>query len=493
MDNTIQKTRRGFTLLELLIVIVLISFLAVLTTATLASLTDQANEEATNTTIEKVNRLLEQRINAFDRSFRSIEGQRAQEFRNFVASVIATDPGVSLSVAQVRQILERVSQDDPVWNILGRKAAYRFAFPQRMTFSTSVTTLQGWDLMPDANGATGQGGFNDLFRSDGSAGSDGIPDNIVNRMLRDVSRQTYRDSNNGTAPNAAQLATEIDSNWAIHLAHEEAAVNDPNLHSTESAELLYFMVFKSGTFGSSTAGEDRFRGTEIADTDGDGMLEFVDAWGNPLRFYRWPTRLIDPKLALNAFTPGNLPDIQDQNDETDLLMRVSQQTDNDPPTVQTIGSRIVDDEERAVADVLIRGLPRRIDFSPTFQNALAARLDNPTIPNESHVIIAPEQLLRDPDDPAGLLYSLLENGLQIGSTSIDISNVFNERQYHTPDTFHAPMILSCGVDELLGLREPSDTNQLGHVAMYEFALGADLIGQISDNLTSRNRRAGARR
>ena len=210
MHMKTQKARRGFTVLELLVVVAIISFLVVLTTAVLDGITDQANEEATNTTIQKVNRLLEQRINAFDRSFRSVEAQRADEFRGFVAAVIA--PTLSLPAVQVEAILDRVTQDDPVWDILGRKAAYRFAFPQRMTFSTSTPTLQGWDLMPDADASTGQGGINDQVGSDNSPGADGIPDNIVNRMLRDVSRQTFRDANNDTcllytSPSPRDLST----------------------------------------------------------------------------------------------------------------------------------------------------------------------------------------------------------------------------------------------------------------------------------------------
>ena len=27
---------------------------------------------------------------------------------------------------------------------------------------------------------------------------------------------------------------------------------------------------------------------EVQDTDGDGLPEFVDAWGQPLQFFRWP-------------------------------------------------------------------------------------------------------------------------------------------------------------------------------------------------------------
>ena len=32
---------------------------------------------------------------------------------------------------------------------------------------------------------------------------------------------------------------------------------------------------------------EAFHGNEIADTNGDGLLEFVDAWGKPIQFLRW--------------------------------------------------------------------------------------------------------------------------------------------------------------------------------------------------------------
>ena len=32
---------------------------------------------------------------------------------------------------------------------------------------------------------------------------------------------------------------------------------------------------------------EAFHGSEVVDTDGDGLLEFVDAWGNPIQFLRW--------------------------------------------------------------------------------------------------------------------------------------------------------------------------------------------------------------
>ena len=76
---------------------------------------------------------------------------------------------------------------------------------------------------------------------------------------------------------------------------------------TESAEVLYYLLSNAPSFGTETDDLSHFTSSEIADTDGDGLLEFVDAWGNPLRFYRWPTRLIRPAAAGVESSPGARP------------------------------------------------------------------------------------------------------------------------------------------------------------------------------------------
>ena len=42
-----------------------------------------------------------------------------------------------------------------------------------------------------------------------------------------------------------------------------------------------------GRWGSVFSRDD-FTDREVKDTDGDGLPEFVDAWGQPLQFFRWP-------------------------------------------------------------------------------------------------------------------------------------------------------------------------------------------------------------
>jgi prepilin-type N-terminal cleavage/methylation domain-containing protein len=59
-------------------------------------------------------------------------------------------------------------------------------------------------------------------------------------------------------------------------------------HKTARAEALYaLLVGGLGPLGSVFTPEE-FSPTEVGDTDGDGLPEFIDAWGEPLQFYRWP-------------------------------------------------------------------------------------------------------------------------------------------------------------------------------------------------------------
>ena len=52
--------------------------------------------------------------------------------------------------------------------------------------------------------------------------------------------------------------------------------------------MLYaILVEGNGPFGTVFS-RDEFTDKEVQDTDNDGLPEFVDAWGQPLQFFRWP-------------------------------------------------------------------------------------------------------------------------------------------------------------------------------------------------------------
>ena len=459
--NKYQKKKMkksGFTLLELLIVIGLIATLMTLSVVVMSGFLTTAEVEATSATIQKTFRLLEQRTDAFDRSFK---GSRKQ-----------------LEISRIRFLLARqelfgVSEESI--EILAKKAAYRFEFPQRMVERTTIGedinsngildsgedinsngVLDGLDNVPNGaaypNLAVGQ-----------TASVPGMPFSIYDKIAYPIALQQLIKEGNAT-PTSDLVNARVTLNWSRHQT------------ATESAELLYYTLVYSTSYGSAAVDSDRFTNAEVRDTDGDGLPEFVDAWEQPLRCYRWPTRLIDTHPPV-PFQPV----LSDPNDATDVIITVDTNNDGVPDT--TVGQRQVAPLERQVASIMLKGLP----LAP-------ALLPDGRLPRDL--------LLTDPDDPVGILYFELERLNGLNGTPL-FSNEFNETKYHTPDTFHSPLIVSAGKDGQLGLYEPNDSANFGNLAQYNDNLNGNATAReaadlalmqdvIADNVTNRNKRAGGR-
>ncbi|GAB5402501.1 MAG: type II secretion system protein [Aureliella sp.] len=65
-----------------------------------------------------------------------------------------------------------------------------------------------------------------------------------------------------------------------------------NVVENQGAELLYMIVANANYSGGSAL--EGFRSSEIGDTDEDGLPEFLDAWGTPIRWLRWPSGFSSP-------------------------------------------------------------------------------------------------------------------------------------------------------------------------------------------------------
>lgn len=82
------------------------------------------------------------------------------------------------------------------------------------------------------------------------------------------------------------MRNEMPDHWQEVTSYSPERIIQANkkTHNAElaSAELLYQIVM-----GLPEA-ESAFSSMEIADTDGNGLNEFVDGWGNPICFVRWP-------------------------------------------------------------------------------------------------------------------------------------------------------------------------------------------------------------
>ncbi|QDU58265.1 type II secretion system protein [Aeoliella mucimassa] len=80
-----------------------------------------------------------------------------------------------------------------------------------------------------------------------------------------------------------------------------AGVSKELIKQNQGAECLYMMVMIATADGEARS---LFSEKSIGDTDGDGAKEFVDGWGNPISFIRWPVGY-DSDRQLNARDLGD--------------------------------------------------------------------------------------------------------------------------------------------------------------------------------------------
>ena len=74
---------------------------------------------------------------------------------------------------------------------------------------------------------------------------------------------------------------------ALTESYRRALQRAPNASNTlGAAECLYLIVMNNPEAAAA------FNNAEIGDTDRDGLKEFIDGWGNPIRFIRWPAGFI---------------------------------------------------------------------------------------------------------------------------------------------------------------------------------------------------------
>jgi prepilin-type N-terminal cleavage/methylation domain-containing protein len=464
-----QVPRAAFTLIELLIVVSVIGLLMAILGATISGMLGSAREAQTSATLQKIDGLIVERQQGLERAF------DGRDFRRFIEifheRLIKGDP--ANGVPQLFGLSQRAVEAG------ARKDFLRQFFPQNL-----------WEMKDERDAA---GAMLDA-NTDGVADGDGIPDLIQHDSI-------YGPLVKWANPTGNQFVPYGDTNGNGSYDAGIDQLHDP---TTESSELLYFALTRMEVFGTPLVGADEFRTQEVADTDGDGLPEFIDGWGRPLRFYRWSSRLVKP-WGLFGFdgvpgATGDDPNTPAGADFADLYELGWPGTDD----------VVIPKAVRDFANLYISGLPR----APIM-------VGNPPTPITGDY----DQLNEDPDDSFGIL---LFEARRLTATGIPMLNAVSESRYHTLDTYHRPLVVSAGADGVLGLYEPfhnEDLNFNGLLDPGEDANGnmfldigllaqplnedanldgvqdSDLNGNVSfdsltnpvaalDDITNRNRRAG---
>ncbi len=278
----------------------------------------------------------------------------------------------------------------------------------------------------------------------------------------------------------------------------------------ESGIILYAVLLRGETFGAPTPTDDAFTGSEIKTSPETGGFPcLVDAWGEPIRFYRWPTRLIRcGEQNFSGASGSSAFDDINQNGSQDPAGWVEAANSN-PATFSPAIRPNSFFPGATPASLLISNLPPfdpAISFSkgPDGQPGLSAAnggflpFTNLGAPDTDD----PESLNIDPDDPSFQLSAWLFDS----NPSVTASTKATRRAQfvvgaHDFYTFHTPLIVSAGPDKQLGLFEPTDvpttTNSVslnfGYLAAPILTPTANKSLQVLfDNITNLSQRAGGK-
>ena len=225
---TAGTTRRAFTLVELLVVGAIIVILVALTLIVMNMVANSTKEAKTRATVQKIDVAMQSVFGAYEREF------------NLIKDKIRNDPAYSgFSETERQKIAAHFIRD-----------LMRMEMPQSWAevFDTSLPMVEGVYRKLQIQ--------TQMTRDNGTS----ISVNIEESPLLDYYYQAYR-------------------NYAGYPAN----VDPVKAHEGPGRAALLFLIIQN----LNPEALEAFHGSEVADTDGDGLLEFVDAWGNPIQFLRW--------------------------------------------------------------------------------------------------------------------------------------------------------------------------------------------------------------
>jgi prepilin-type N-terminal cleavage/methylation domain-containing protein len=299
---TRAKIRPGFTLIELSVVIAIIGIILGFVFMALMEATNSANVRATQALITKLDGGLSDRLEAlletrpdYNNNHLALAGVYNS---NYFPNNNFPNRGIMAGVqrAQVIAWYDYVKAEMPdVFVCSNLDANYPLNFAGNPFPTTVNTSLPFPYVLPLGQGdgptvnpllttaGTGVYGASytaaaGIYKNIKAGGISYLPqgyDGVDNSPLGSAGSGLIDEIGEGI-PNPADQQTFI------------SALQHNHLHSTARSEMLYALLVEGrGPLGSVFSADD-FTSREVQDTDGDGLPEFIDAWGKPLQFYRWP-------------------------------------------------------------------------------------------------------------------------------------------------------------------------------------------------------------
>ncbi len=309
--------RRGFTLIELLVVMVIIAIIISFVLIAAMDAARRAEERATQSLITKLEGGLNDRLDAlmtvrpdpnFAHAYMASVWSTAAVTGNNPLGMIPLGNSLATQTqrAQVFAWYDYLKRELPDVFFLTNDQNYPInfagqAFPGTTTLSPSAIAAYVPFFLPLGNTVDNNPGnsFGDLsttiiptggsmiapsnpslgFTGAGIFGASYANAAAIFKNLPGANPKGF----DGVDNNGNSLIDELlEGQWNNAILHAN------HTHSTARSEMLYAILVEGNGPWGSVFNRDEFTDREVQDTDGDGLPEFVDAWGQPLQFFRWP-------------------------------------------------------------------------------------------------------------------------------------------------------------------------------------------------------------
>ena len=247
MRNKENQTRVGFTLIELLVVISIIAFMSGMFVVAYRGAAQESHNQKTRTTIQKISEVLSARMEEYSSYpivLRSFPSGFPLPSNTASSAPLVQSKTLLLERARLLTLRELIVMEMP-------------DHPDDIKWSDKWVTGQSMTVL-----------LNSVPKA--------IPTGLVVRSV------------------PVSVPVAVRSKPTSRVFGLARKLNDPSgrpiagwQNTNANAELLYLVVEDSDLDGSSAI--ELFGASETADTDNDGLKEFVDAFRKPIQWIRWPS------------------------------------------------------------------------------------------------------------------------------------------------------------------------------------------------------------
>ena len=275
-----RPRRYGFTLVEVLTVMIIISLMGGMVVTAVQGVSRTVKESRTRSIINAIDNVIQEQYESY--KYRPLPVEIPDLYRP--SSLGTNDVGFEVLATEAARARLIMTRDLQRMEMPDRLADIRSA-PVAIRAACNPVIVTPPPIPPAVSPPAGT---------------------IVNTRSDPASRRVFPvnwyDSNASFTSSArdnvpgklAAYRTRIDP--AFNFTAQQALEN-------QGAECLYLIM--ANAYVAGTPAIEAIPNANIDDTDGDGLLEILDGWGQPLGFIRWPIAYEDPDQALNTATPDD--------------------------------------------------------------------------------------------------------------------------------------------------------------------------------------------